>query len=74
MVRHKLLKNLKNYEKVFGATDIGKAANITILEGTDFEGYLLSQGYQDLIEKLFSKLLEMIMKSKNGLKNAKVSS
>ena len=46
----------KNYEKVFGATDIGKAANITILEGTDFEGYLLSQGYQDLIEKTIQQV------------------
>lgn len=41
----------KNYEKVFGATDIEKAANITILKDTDFEGYLLSQGFNDLIEQ-----------------------
>ncbi|MGD9700326.1 ATP-dependent nuclease [Acinetobacter sp.] len=46
----------KNYEKVFGATDIEKAPNITILDGTDFEGYLLSQGYQDLIEKTIQKV------------------
>ena len=46
----------KNYEKVFGATDIEKAPNITILDGTDFEGYLLSQGYQDLIEKTIQQV------------------
>ena len=46
----------KNYEKVFGATDIEKAPNITILDGTDFEGYMLSQGYQDLIEKTIQQV------------------
>lgn len=46
----------KNYEKIFGATDIEKAPNITILDGTDFEGYLLSQGYQDLIEKTIQQV------------------
>ena len=50
----KVLK--KNYVKVFGATDIDKAPNITILDGTDFEGYLLSQGYQDLIEKTIQQV------------------
>lgn len=46
----------KNYEKVFGATDIEKAANIAILDGTDFEGYLLSQGYKDLIEETIQQV------------------
>ncbi len=46
----------KNYEKIFGATDIEKAPNITILDGTDFEGYPLSQGYQDLIEKTIQQV------------------
>lgn len=46
----------KSYEKVFGATDIQSATNITILEGTDFEGYLLSQGYKDLIEKTIQEV------------------
>ncbi|MBG2709849.1 AAA family ATPase [Proteus mirabilis] len=41
----------KNYERIFGPTDIEKAPNITILDGTDFEGYLLSQGFNELIEK-----------------------
>lgn len=40
----------KNYEKVFGPTDLLGAGNITILDGTDFEGYLLDQGFQNLIE------------------------
>ncbi len=40
----------KNYEKVFGETDLLGAGNITILDGTDFEGYLLEQGFQSLIE------------------------
>lgn len=46
----------KNYEKVFGATDIEKAPNITILDGTDFEGYLLEQNYQILIEKTIQQV------------------
>lgn len=41
----------KNYEKIFGSTDIDNADNITILDGTDFEGYLLDQGFIDLIEQ-----------------------
>ncbi|MAM88326.1 MAG: ATP-dependent endonuclease [unclassified Hahellaceae] len=41
----------KNYKKVFGDDDIEKATNITILVGTDFEGYLLDQGYNELIEQ-----------------------
>lgn len=53
----KTVKELKkNYEKVFGQTEIEKAPNITILDGTDFEGYLLSQGYQDLIEKTIQQV------------------
>nr|WP_282561332.1 AAA family ATPase [Providencia rettgeri] len=46
----------KNYEKVFGATDITSAHNITILEGTDFEGYLLSQGFDQLIEQTIQEI------------------
>ena len=48
----KTVKDLKkNYEKIFGPTDIENAPNITILSGTNFEGYLLSQGFIDLIER-----------------------
>ncbi|OXS16194.1 ATP-dependent endonuclease [Zobellella denitrificans] len=46
----------KNYEKIFGPTDIENAPNITILEGTDFEGYLLSEGYKDLIEETIQEV------------------
>lgn len=46
----------KNYEKIFGPTDIKKAPNITILDGTDFEGYLLGQGYQALIEETIQQV------------------
>jgi len=53
----KTIKDLKkNYEKVFGVTDIEKANNITILDGTDFEGYLLSQGLRDLIEETINEV------------------
>ncbi|SFN69027.1 ATP-dependent nuclease [Xenorhabdus japonica] len=53
----KTVKELKkNYEKVFGATDIEKAPNITILEGTDFEGYLLSQSFNELIEQTIQEI------------------
>lgn len=53
----KTIKDLKkNYEKVFGVTDIEKAKNITILDGTDFEGHLLSQGLHDLIEKTINEV------------------
>lgn len=53
----KTIKELKkNYDKVFGVTDIENAPNIIILEETDFEGYLLSQGYQDLIEKTIQQV------------------
>lgn len=40
----------KNYEKIYGPIDLASARNITILDGTDFEGYLLEQGFQELIE------------------------
>jgi putative ATP-dependent endonuclease of OLD family len=40
----------KVYENIFGETDITKASNITILENTDFEGYLLDSGFQNDVE------------------------
>jgi putative ATP-dependent endonuclease of OLD family len=36
---------------VYGETDITTASNITILEGTDFEGYLLDGEFQGEVEK-----------------------
>ena len=68
----KTVKELKkNYEKVFGPTDIETASNITILEGTDFEGYLLSQGFNELIERTIKEVagddaIEKWIESKNG--------
>ncbi|MCI5161544.1 MAG: DUF2813 domain-containing protein [Candidatus Electrothrix sp. AX5] len=54
----KIVKALKkNYEKIFGPTDIERADNITILYGTDFEGYLLSQGYNELIEQTIQEVV-----------------
>ena len=48
----KTVKDLKkNYEKIFGPTDIENAPNITILSGTNFEDYLLSEDFIDLIER-----------------------
>ncbi len=53
----KPLKELKKtYEKIFGETDIMSASNITILDGTDFEGYLLTQGFQGLIENTIKEI------------------
>lgn len=47
----KPIKQLKKvYETVFGETDLAAASNITILDGTDFEGYLLENGFQEAIE------------------------
>ena len=41
----------KTYNKIFGDTDVENTSNIFILTGTDFEGYLFSQGFNDLIEQ-----------------------
>lgn len=47
----KTVQELKtNYEKVFGSVDLMSCNNITILNNTDFEGYLLEQNYTALIE------------------------
>ena len=48
----KTIKELKtNYEIVFGQIDISNASNIVVLDGTDFEGYLLEHGFKELIEQ-----------------------
>lgn len=39
----------KVYDTIFGETDITAATNITILEDTDFEGYLLESGFQEAV-------------------------
>ncbi|TXK93140.1 ATP-dependent endonuclease, partial [Methylococcaceae bacterium CS4] len=46
----------KNYDKIFGETDIGNSPNITILDGTDFEGYLLDSGFEESIKNAIVKI------------------
>jgi putative ATP-dependent endonuclease of OLD family len=47
----KPIKQLKKvYDTIFGETDLVAASNITILEDTDFEGYLLESGFQKDVE------------------------
>lgn len=68
----KIVKELKqNYEMIFGQTDVNKANNIVILTGTDFEGYLLDSGFQDLIEKTILEIkdhdyIDNWIKNRNG--------
>lgn len=40
-----------NYELVYGATDIDRSSHITILDDTDFEGYLIKDGYRCILEE-----------------------
>jgi len=46
----------KYYGMVFGETDITKCQNITILDNTDFEGYLISSGFKPTIEAAIKEL------------------
>ena len=68
----KIVKELKkNYDKIFGETDVEKSSNITILEGTDFEGYLLNNGFKNLIEDSINEVdgegfIEQWITNKNG--------
>ncbi len=50
----KIIKDLKkHYEAVFGETDLETTSNITILNNTDFEGYLLDSGYvQQMVDAI----------------------
>lgn len=41
----------KTYDAVFGKTDLATAPNITIIENTDFEGYLINNGFQAAVEE-----------------------
>jgi putative ATP-dependent endonuclease of the OLD family len=40
----------KHYQRVFGEIDVNTCPNITILDDTDFEGYLLDSGFEQVIE------------------------
>jgi len=46
----------KHYTDVFGQTDIMACQNITILDNTDFEGYLISSGYRNIIEEAIKEV------------------
>jgi len=46
----------KHYDAVFGVTDIASCPNITVLDNTDFEGYLISSGYRSTIEDVIKGL------------------
>lgn len=46
----------KTYETVYGNTDITNCANITILDNTDFEGYLISSGFSSIIESAIEEV------------------
>ena len=53
----KTVKELKkHYETVFGETDITNCQNITILDNTDFEEYLISSGFKTTIEAAIKEL------------------
>lgn len=66
------LKGLqKNYSDIFPGTDVTNNNHITILEGTDFEGYLLNNGYRDIIEKTIlesdgENFIDDWIKTRNG--------
>ena len=40
----------KHYESVYGETDITNCLNITVLNGTNFEGYLILSGFESIIK------------------------
>lgn len=46
----------KYYEQVFGAVDIRNCPQITVLDDTDFEGYLISSGFKGIIEAVITEL------------------
>src|SRR5262249_25061545 len=53
----RVIKELKkHYESVFGTTDIDTSKNITVLNGTGFEGYLISSGFRPIIEAAITNL------------------
>lgn len=46
----------KYYAEIFPGSDVTKDNNVTLLEDTDFEGYLLKSGYRGLIEGVIISL------------------
>ena len=67
-----IVKQLKkNYELVYGKTDLTKSPFITILDGTDFEGYLFESGLDQVIEDAIEavdgdKYIDYWIKKKDG--------
>ncbi len=62
----------KVYSGVYGATDVTHCDNITILDGTDFEGYLLSSGHRELVVSVITDLdgvdaVDRWIEKRNGL-------
>ncbi len=52
-----IVKDLKkHYESVFGTVDIPTCPNITVLDNNDFEGYLMSSGFHNIIEDAIIEL------------------
>jgi putative ATP-dependent endonuclease of OLD family len=72
----KTLKGLKkNYEKVFGVTDLEGCPNITYLPDTDFEGYLLNSGYMGVVEDAIREIdgpnsIQEYIKKRHGTKGS----
>ena len=46
----------KHYNSVYGETDIENCPNIIVLNGTNFEGYLFSSGFESIIESAIKEL------------------
>lgn len=73
-----IVKQLKsNYGKIFGAIDITKCENITILENNDFESYLVSSGFKPLIESAIKSVdgndaIDNWIKKKDGLSSGRI--
>ncbi|HEN3279597.1 TPA: AAA family ATPase [Yersinia enterocolitica] len=62
----------KVYESIFGNIDIDNCNLITILDGTDFEGYLLDSGFSQVIESAIIDIdgagaVDTWIQSKQGL-------
>lgn len=52
-----IVKSLKEtYETVFGVTDVTNCPYITILDNTDFEGYLIANGFKSSLENAITEL------------------
>ena len=46
----------RSYEKIYGITDIANCPKISILDGTDFEGYLILSGYELIIKSAIQEI------------------